>query len=403
MEIHLAKSLKENGIAQDAAEWVRSCVHCGFCNATCPTYQLLGDEADGPRGRIYLIKKMLEDGEADARSRLHLDRCLLCRNCETTCPSGVEYGSLLEAGRRLQQDLAPRSQSAKWGRGLLTQALRKPQPLKTAIGVAQMVRPLLPAKLKVQLPVSKPNLQVPERGYERKIILLQGCVQPVLSPLTNAATRRVLDKFEIQVIEPPARCCGAMRLHTNDHETGLSDIRGLIDLLWPLVEQGLEAIVFTASGCGVTIKDYGHLLGQDAAYSHKAKKISELAKDISEVIAQEIEVQPEVIKPASPMNIAFHSPCTLQHGLKLNGVVEAILTALGHQLVPVTDSHLCCGSSGTYSIFQKDLSARLKADKLRHLQTHQPDCIATANIGCQQHLKTDATTNVVHWIELLEN
>ncbi len=402
MELHLAKEFAQNPLAQRASEAVRKCVHCGFCNATCPTYQLLGDEADGPRGRIYLLKQMLESGQADERSRVHLDRCLLCRSCETTCPSGVPYGQLLEAGRNLQAEVLPRSKIQQAKCQVVSALLQQPQPLKTLVGAAQKLRPILPVSLRDQLPEKSLNLARPQQQYPRKMLLLKGCVQSVLAPQTNAATSRVLAKFGITMIEPDAGCCGALKLHTTGHEQGLNSIRRLIDGWWPMVEQGVEAIVFTASGCGVTIKDYGDLLAHDEQYAKKAQRISCLAKDLSQVVQVELRRDSSAIIAGESRRVAFHAPCTLQHGLKLPGVVPAILQQVGHTMVAVPDEHLCCGSAGTYSLFQKELSRKLKVDKQCNLVANAPDVIATANIGCQQHLKSGSKVPLVHWIELLE-
>ncbi|MFT5258466.1 MAG: glycolate oxidase iron-sulfur subunit [Saprospiraceae bacterium] len=402
MDIHLAKSLTQNSKAETAAQLLRRCVHCGFCNATCPTYQLLGDEADGPRGRIYLMKQMLESGEADSRSRLHLDRCLMCRSCETTCPSGVEYSSLLELGRELHQDLAPRPIKETLQRKLLTSLLLNTQPLKATVKVGQLLRPVLPLAVQQKLPDTDLYVTKPTTLSARKMLMLKGCVQASIAPNTNAATVRVMDKLGVNLIEPAAGCCGAMRLHTNGHEQGLKDIKRLIDQWWPTIEQGVEAIIFTASGCGVTIKDYGDLLKDDELYAEKAQHISELAMDISKVIAREFKQRDKVPMVGRAQRVAFQSPCTLQHGLKLNGVVEKILSAVGYIVLPVNDGHLCCGSAGTYSIFQKELSQQLAQDKVQNLTTDKPDVIATANIGCQLQLKSNTTVKVVHWIELIE-
>ncbi len=402
MEVHLAEQIKENTQAQTAADWVRKCVHCGFCNATCPTYQLLGDEADGPRGRIYLIKQMLENGKANERSRLHLDRCLLCRNCETTCPSGVEYGRLLEAGKQVHETLAPRGRWQQLQRKALTAALLKPRPLKRLVALAQLVRPLLSNGIEQQLPNKSASLATPTSTHPRKVLLLKGCVQSTLSPVTNAAAIRVLHQLGITAVESPTGCCGALRYHTTSHADGLIDIKRLIDLWWPCIEEGVEAIIFTASGCGVTIKDYGELLKGDKDYASKAQKISALAKDVSQIVAAEIGQNPQALSKIKPYQVAFHAPCTLQHGLKLDGVVEKILSTVGHALLPIEDKHLCCGSAGSYSIFQRKISDKLKYNKLDNLQALSPEVIATANIGCQQQLNSGSDTRVVHWIELLD-
>ncbi len=400
MDVTLANSFKRNEPAQLAADIIRKCVHCGFCTATCPTYQLLGDESDGPRGRIYLIRELLEKGSATSKTRLHLDRCLLCRACETTCPSGVHYGRLLETGRELLEQVQPRPAVNTLRRKTLAKALVQTPVLNALVKTGVRGRRLLPQSIRKQLPASLPKVPWPVTRHKRKMLVLGGCVQGALSPQTNLSAAMLLDSIGISLLEEnKAGCCGAVGLHTSDHAMGLRHARQRIDMWWPLINEGLEAIVFTASGCGVTIKDYGHLLKDDPDYAHKAEKVSDLAKDISEVVLAEIkQLDPHIGKQRK---IAFHPPCTLQHGLKLTGVVEKILSYTGFDLLAVNDSHLCCGSAGTYSLFQPEISNQLRTNKLDALQHHTPEIIATANIGCQQHLKTKANVDVVHWIELL--
>ncbi len=400
MDITLAKPFAHLEKAQAAADIIRNCVHCGFCTATCPTYQLLGDESDGPRGRIYLIRELLEKGTATVKSRTHLDRCLLCRACETTCPSGVQYGRLLETGRELLEQVQPRPAINTLRRKAVAKSLVQTPLINALVKTGVRGRKLLPKGIRKQLPESLPEESWPEAHHTRKMLVLGGCVQNALSPQTNLSAAKMLDSLGISLLkESKLGCCGAVGLHSSDHSMGLQHARQRIDLWWPQINDGLEAILFTASGCGVTIKDYGFLLKDDADYAEKAKRVSELAKDISEVILAHIDQ----LNPAigQGRNISFHPPCTLQHGLKLSGTVEKILQATGFNLLPVHDSHLCCGSAGTYSLFQPEISHQLRVNKLEALQQHTPDIIATANIGCQQHLKTRADVDVVHWIELL--
>lgn len=400
MDVSINQRFAQQPEAQAAAEIIRKCVHCGFCTATCPTYQLLGDESDSPRGRIYLIRQLLEKGDATARTRTHLDRCLLCRACETTCPSGVEYGQLIESGRQLLEQVQPRPAVNTLRRQIVAKALVQSGAIERAVNLGVKMREWLPDTLSRQLPVDTFDLEWPAPRHARKMLVLKGCVQPALSPETNIKAAQVLDRLGISLLqEVKPGCCGAVGLHTSDPQMGLRHIRERIDQWWPQLENGVEGIIFTASGCGVTIKDYAHLLKDDSRYAEKAARVSALAKDLSEVVVSELDQLDTDI--GQNRKIAFHPPCTLQHGLKLNGVVEKILSSVGYDLLPVSDSHLCCGSAGTYSLFQPELSGQLKENKLKALQAHQPELIATANIGCQQHLKTGTRRDIVHWIQLL--
>ena len=387
--------------AAEAESILRSCVHCGFCNATCPTYQLLGDELDGPRGRIYLIKQVLEGHAPTAKTQLHLDRCLSCRNCETTCPSGVDYHNLLDIGRAVVDAAVPRPA----GQRLLRQSLRAvvPNPglFKRLINTGERLRALLPEALQAKLPRNvRPAGERTTARHPRQVLMLEGCVQPSLSPNTNAATARVLDRLQIGVIPVSlAGCCGAVDYHLDAQEAGLNRARRNIDAWWPSIENGAEAIVQTASGCGAFIKDYGHLLSHDPAYASRAGRVSALARDLVEVLRDE---PLEQLKVNAATRIAFHCPCTLQHAQKLGGAVEALLTRLGFNLTPVPDSHLCCGSAGTWSLTQPELSRQLRDNRLNALESGQPQLIVTANIGCQIHLDGAGRTPVRHWIELVE-
>lgn len=400
MDITVAKRFAHLERAQDAADIVRNCVHCGFCTATCPTYLLLGDESDSPRGRIYLIRELLEKGSASVKTRTHLDRCLLCRACETTCPSGVRYSRLLETGRDLLEQVQPRPGINTLRRKTVAKALVQTPLIDAVVKTGVRGRKLLPQSIRKQLPASLPDTPWPVARHQRKMLALNGCVQGALSPQTNLSAANLLDSIGISLLrESKTGCCGAVGLHTSDHTMGLQHARQRIDLWWPLIDEGIEAIVFTASGCGVTIKDYGYLLKDDPDYADRAARVSELAKDISQVVFENIAQLDQ--NTGQGRKIAFHPPCTLQHGLKLSGTVETILSSVGFDLLAVNNSHLCCGSAGTYSIFQPDISRQLRANKLEALQLHQPEIIATANIGCQQHLRTGADVDVVHWIELL--
>jgi len=388
------------GIEADAV--LRTCVHCGMCNATCPTYQLLGDELDGPRGRIYLIKQMLE-GAAVTRSTLtHLDRCLTCRNCETTCPSGVQYHKLLDIGRTLVEQKVERRRFDRLQRWLLRAVIPYPARFTPLLRLGQLVRPLLPPFLKRSVPPRQSAAPWPATTHARTMLVLEGCAQSAIAPNINAATARVLDRLGIRLLAASgAGCCGAASHHTSGVEQGLDFARRNIDAWWPHVESGAETIVMTASGCGVHVKEYGQLLKDDHAYATKAEKISELTKDISEILAREdLSKLSAGAKPG--MKVAFHAPCSLQHGQRLNGVVEKILRGAGLTLVAVPDAHLCCGSAGTYSILQQDLAQRLLRNKVGALESGGPDVIATANIGCLAHIQSGTRLPVRHWIEILD-
>jgi glycolate oxidase iron-sulfur subunit len=401
MQTTLSEDARRLPRAEEADSILRTCVHCGFCNATCPTYQLLGDELDGPRGRIYLIKQVLEGNEVTQKTQQHLDRCLSCRNCETTCPSGVDYHNLLDIGRAVVDAAVPRP----IGQRLLREGLRTlvphPNLFKGLINSGQMFRALLPGTLQSKLPRSTPvTKKRPTTRHLRHVLMLEGCVQPGLSPNTNVAAARVLDRLGISVTPASeAGCCGAVDYHLDAQASGLDRARRNIDAWWPAIEKGAEAIVQTASGCGAFIKDYGHLLERDPAYADKAKTVSALARDLVEVLRDE---PLEQLGIHNARRVAFHCPCTLQHAQKLGGAVEAQLMRLGFNLTTVPDGHLCCGSAGTYSLTQPELSRQLRDNKMNALESGYPEVIVTANIGCQSHLDGAGRTPVRHWIELVE-
>ena len=401
MQTTLSERSRHLPRAAEAESILRTCVHCGFCNATCPTYQLLGDELDGPRGRIYLIKQVLEGNDVTQKTQQHLDRCLSCRNCETTCPSGVDYHNLLDIGRAVVDAAVPRPLGQRLLREGLRQTVPHPDLFKSLVNGGQVFRALLPGTLQSKLPRHVPPAKPrPMTLRERQVLMLEGCVQPALSPNTNAAAARVLDRLGISVIATrEAGCCGAVDYHLDAQAAGLDRARRNIDAWWPAIEKGAEAIVQTASGCGAFIKDYGHLLASDPAYADKAKKVSELARDLVEVLRDE---PLEKLGVHASQRLAFHCPCTLQHGQKLGGAVEALLSGLGFNLTSVPDGHLCCGSAGTYSLTQPELSRQLRDNKLNALESGHPEVIVTANIGCQSHLDGAGRTPVRHWIELVE-
>lgn len=385
---------------KEADAIIRSCVHCGFCTATCPTYQLLGDELDSPRGRIYLIKQMLEGQSVSNKTQSHLDRCLSCRSCESTCPSGVQYGRLLDIGRELLDKQVNRPAITRLKRFALRKLLPFPKRLSLLVKTAQWLKPVLPVAIKQKLPSKQKNIPWSEKSQSRKMLILLGCAQRVTTPNTNSATANLLNKLGIELIAASeAGCCGAVSHHLSEPQETLAFMRNNIDAWWPLIEQGVEALVITASGCGVMVKEYAHLLEHDPEYADKAKQVSALAKDISEILTAE-NLTADHFK-ISEKNIAFQSPCSLQHGLQLNGVVESLLIQYGFNLAEVDDAHICCGSAGTYSILQKELSQQLLDNKLAALKKHSPALIATANIGCQLHLQTQSVIAVRHWIELV--
>jgi glycolate oxidase iron-sulfur subunit len=406
MQTQLSPEFSDTPEGKEAAAILRKCVHCGFCNATCPTYQLLGDELDGPRGRIYLIKQVLEGAEVTRSTQLHLDRCLTCLNCQTTCPSGVEYGHLIDIGRRVvdaRVSRPPADMAARWAlREALTSALFAP-----AFWLGRVFRPLLPNVLKSKIPPGTKTrvMSHPAPPQQRKVLMLQGCVQPAMMPNINQAAARVLLMAQIQTVYAAAEgCCGAMRSHLSDHEGALDNMRRNIDAWEPIIAAGgIEAIVTTASACGLAIKEYGHALANDLHYAARAARISALALDVSELLPQIIPQLKERLRQGPAQRIAFHAPCTLQHGQRLRGGVETHFRALGVEVVGADgESHLCCGSAGAYSILQPKIAAQLRDRKLAHLLKTAPRRIVSANMGCIQHLQSGTDIPVLHWIELLD-
>jgi glycolate oxidase iron-sulfur subunit len=404
MQTQLSPELKDDLGAQAAAAVLKKCVHCGFCNATCPTYQLLGDELDGPRGRIYLIKQVLEGGEPTRSTQQHLDRCLTCLNCETTCPSGVRYGELLEVGRSLVERRVPRPLPQRSVRWLLREALTSSW-FTPALRLAQVFTPLLPKVLRDKVPARSMRRAAKAPGkHPEKVLLLRGCVQPAMLPNIDAATVRVLDAAGIEVVQAAGTgCCGALRSHLSDTEGGLEDMRRNIDAWEPLLADGaIGAIISSASACALALKGYGHALARDSRYQARAARISALARDLSELLPAIVpRIRPKISPHAG--RVVFHPPCTLQHGQKLRGGVEEQLRALGVDLhLPQADAHLCCGSAGTYSLLQPQIAEQLRDRKLAHIHAAQPVCILSANVGCIQHLQSGTQTPVKHWIEWLD-
>jgi glycolate oxidase iron-sulfur subunit len=405
MQTQLAPQYQGTPEGQEAEAILRKCVHCGFCTATCPTYQLLGDELDGPRGRIYLIKQVLEGAQPTRKTQLHLDRCLTCRNCESTCPSGVQYGHLVDIGRKIVDEQVQRPGGEQFLRNTLASGLNS-SLFAPAMKLGQAVRGLLPRKLRDKVPAPQNAGAWPTATHDRKVLMLAGCVQPAMQPNINTATARVLDAAGIQtVIAANAGCCGGVKFHLNDQSGAMIQMRANIDAWWPHIEAGAEAIVMNASGCGVTVKDYGHILRDDPAYADKARRVSELTRDLSELLPDiVVALQSQLGDRAAAMGtLAFHPPCTLQHGQQLRGGVEQHLTQLGFEvkLAPV-EAHLCCGSAGTYSVLQPEISGQLRERKLGHLAAVQPAAIISANIGCITHLQSGTPTPVRHWVEILD-
>jgi glycolate oxidase iron-sulfur subunit len=401
MQTSISPQLLNRPDIAEADAILRSCVHCGFCTATCPTYQLLGSELDGPRGRIYLIKEMLETEQASDKTRLHLDRCLTCRSCETTCPSGVRYGRLIDIGREMVEELAPRSLAERLVRKAMLAVIPYTARMSVALTIARVFRPLLPSQLQKKIPVKQTATLTPVTFHTRRMLVLEGCVQPLGTPNTNAAAARVLDRLGISLISASnTGCCGALNQHLSDSDGARAMMRRNIDAWWPHVEDGVEAIVMTASGCSVMVKDYGVALKDDAVYADKAAHISALTRDLSEVLSQEnLDAFTHI---GQGMRVAYQSSCTMQHGQMLGGMVEMILRHCGYELTQVEDSHLCCGAAGTYTLLQAKLSRQLLENKLAALQDGKPEIIASANVGCQMHLASASDLPVKHWIELLE-
>ena len=401
METRLTPEFAASADGRVAESILRACVHCGFCTATCPTYQLLGDELDGPRGRIYQIKQVLEGAQPTRATQLHLDRCLTCRSCETTCPSGVRYAQLVDIGRRVVEARVQRPMAQRAQRWLLREGLSSPLfgPL---LRLGRALRALAPASLQDKLAPVRPAGAWPRRSHARRVLMLAGCVQPAMAPNINAATARVLDALGIEVVVPEgAGCCGAIRQHLSDHAGALADMRRNVDAWWPLIADGsVEAIVVNASGCGVQVKDYGRELAGDAAYAERAARVAELVRDPIELIDA---ARLAALAPRLPVQrVAWHGPCTLQHGLRLGGRVESLLGALGVDVRLPAEAHLCCGSAGTYSVLQEALSKQLRERKLKNLTADAPQRVLSANIGCIQHLQAGTTMPVQHWLEYVD-
>ena len=406
MQTNLAESFRGTREGEEAEAILRKCVHCGFCTATCPTYQLLGDELDGPRGRIYLIKQVLEGQAATRKTQSHLDRCLTCRNCESTCPSGVEYGRLVDIGRKIVGDQVERSGTDKFKRTLLAKGLNSPL-FSPAMKLGQAMRWAVPGGLKAKVPERQEAGIRPAARHARRMMLLEGCVQNAMMPNINSAAARVLDRLGVSLVSAPsAGCCGAVNYHLDFQEAGLDNMRRNIAAWWPAIESGeVEALAMTASGCGVMVKEYGHLLAHDATYAAKAARVSGMTRDLSELVIEEESLASALAAAAGrsgSKKIAYHPPCTLQHGQQVRGRAEQMLKDAGFELTPVAESHLCCGSAGAYSVLNPEIAEQLKVRKLGNLEAGKPDLICSANVGCLTHLQSGTLTPVKHWVEVID-
>ncbi len=403
MQTNLADFIRDTHQGKRANEILRSCVHCGFCTATCPTYQLLGDELDGPRGRIYLIKQVLEGEPATSVTRDHLDRCLTCRNCETTCPSGVKYGELLDIGREVVEQQAPRSLLEQVTRWVMRNTFTSPSFFSGALGAGRLVSPLVPDNMRHGLAEGAPAGAWPTTTHNRHVVTLAGCVQGVMAPRINAASARVLNHFGVTLKEVSgSTCCGAINHHLSAHDEALTQVRANVDAWCTALDDGADAIVITASGCGSMVRDYARLLADDEQYREKAARVTAHVKDLAEFVGA-LDIDGEDWTSIKGRDVAYHPPCTLQHGQSLPGVVEGILRRVGVELKYVSDSHLCCGSAGTYSLTQPKLSTQLRDNKLANLTANEPSEILSANIGCIHHLGGASKVPVRHWVELLDD
>jgi glycolate oxidase iron-sulfur subunit len=405
MQTNLAPAIKDTALGQQADEILRRCVHCGFCTATCPTYQVLGDELDSPRGRIYLIKEMLEGNEVTESTQLHLDRCLTCRNCETTCPSGVEYGKLIDIGRQIIDERVQRPLGARVEREGLRRLLGSSW-FRYAYRVGQSLRQWLPAAIKRKVVArQQPGVVPVNRNQTRQVLLLNGCVQPGMMPAIDAATIRILDRLDIGVqVVKESGCCGALNFHLDAQEAARSQMRANIDAWWPLLQSGeVEALVMNASGCGAMVREYEHHLRLDPVYADKAKLVSERVQDIGQFLAPQADKLKELVDPARlPANVAYHPPCTLQHWQGLRSPTETLLRTLGVDLLAFAESHLCCGSAGAYSVLQPTIATNLRDRKLDHLRAVEPQRILSSNIGCIGHLQSGTDTPVEHWVQMVD-
>ncbi|HEX7748399.1 MAG TPA: glycolate oxidase subunit GlcF [Bordetella sp.] len=403
MQTQLASWAQDTELGNEADAILRRCVHCGFCSATCPTYQILGDELDSPRGRIYLIKQMLEGAEPTAATQKHLDRCLTCRNCETTCPSGVQYGHLVDIGRQVVDERVSRPLGQQLRRFMLRKGLNSSW-FAPAMRLGQLLRGVLPPAIRRKVPARRSVGALPDASrHARQVLLLAGCVQPAMMPTIDAATIRVLDAIGIGArVASSGGCCGAINFHLDALDDALAQMRANVDAWWPLVERGeIEAIVMNASGCGAMVKEYAHHLRADPDYAERAARIVALVKDVAEIVApQAAELKTRM--RSSDARTAFHPPCTLQHWQGLRPLSEKLLLDLGFAPRPFDETHLCCGSAGAYSVLEPDLSLSLRDRKLARIEAVQPDLIVSSNMGCIGHLQSGTQVPVRHWIEVVD-
>ena len=408
MHIELHTGLQDSLLARDAADALEACVHCGFCLATCPTYLDTRDERDSPRGRLYLIRELLEDNRAERVAQHHLDRCLTCRSCETTCPSGVRYAEIAEAGRELLELRVSRGLQERLMRRLLRLIVPRRRLFAPLLRVGQWLRPALPSRLAASVPPRQalpPALQLrrSEGDIDRRVLLLEGCVQSTATPATNRALRRVLARLGYRVVDTPRQgCCGALNTHLAAGEAGRRDMRRNIDAWWAALDGGAEAILASASGCGAQLRDYGRALAADPAYAERAAAVASMTLDPIEFLATR-GVSSLPTSTAHRPRLAVHAPCTQQHALGVAGAVPELFAALGFELCSVADNHLCCGSAGTYSMLQPAMSQRLRERKVEALTRASPELIVTANVGCQLHLQGASEIPVRHWLEVLDS